>query len=315
MMPYRLSVGFEQEPVTHGLTCQLGSIVGQPVVIGVHLGPPRANRKPVVQVMSFTGRTLAFAKLGTNHLTRTLVRAETSALRWLAGASLTKVDVPNIIYSGRTGEQDLLVLGPVDTRRKPTWLSPAIEGAMLEVSEVAGVTRAHLTRSGFWRALRGRVAGLRGEMGGYLRSSLCELERAHASPPICFASWHGDWTPWNMSTAGGRIVVWDWERFSTNVPSGFDAIHFELQSAIRMPRVEPRDAVCAISERAPELLRPFGVATDEAPWVVAAYLLEIGTRYLSDGQQSAGGRLGDLGTWLTPELSRLVGRLGSGRLP
>ena len=34
------------------------------VVLGMHLGPPRANRKPVLQLLSPQGRTVAYAKIG-----------------------------------------------------------------------------------------------------------------------------------------------------------------------------------------------------------------------------------------------------------
>ncbi len=47
------------------------------------VGPPRSNRKPVLQVTDGSGHVLAFAKVGHNPLTQRLVRQEGDALRAL----------------------------------------------------------------------------------------------------------------------------------------------------------------------------------------------------------------------------------------
>ena len=47
--------------------------------------------------------------------------------------------------------------------------------------------------------------------------------------PVDFGSWHGDWAPWNMGYRDDIVQLWDWERFSSPVPIGFDAIHFAAQ--------------------------------------------------------------------------------------
>jgi hypothetical protein len=43
----------------------------------------------------------------------------------------------------------------------------------------------------------------------------------------------------------------------------------------------------------------------DAPVVAALYLVELGSRYLADGQAEAGARLGTLDGWLLPVLGRL----------
>ena len=61
--------------------------LGRPLhelVVGVHLGPPRANRKPVLAVADRHGTLLAFAKCGVDPLTDRLVAHEAAALRHLA---------------------------------------------------------------------------------------------------------------------------------------------------------------------------------------------------------------------------------------
>ncbi|NUP83056.1 MAG: hypothetical protein HOV96_36545, partial [Nonomuraea sp.] len=57
-------------------------------------------------------------------------------------------------------------------------------------------------------------------------------------------AWHGDLSPWNISpSADGRLLVWDWERYETGVPYGFDAVHHFFQRALR--RMRPAQAARA----------------------------------------------------------------------
>ena len=57
----------------------LRRVLDRDLTVSVHIGPARANRKPVLQLLAPDGTTVGFAKLGTNALTRRLVRAETVA--------------------------------------------------------------------------------------------------------------------------------------------------------------------------------------------------------------------------------------------
>ncbi len=56
----------------------------------VLLGPPRANRKPVVLLTSDRGRLMAVAKFGVNKVTRPLVRHEAVALQAVGDAELVE---------------------------------------------------------------------------------------------------------------------------------------------------------------------------------------------------------------------------------
>jgi hypothetical protein len=67
-----------------GIEEYLAETLGSPVVVAVHLGPPRANRKPVLAVAREDGSLLGFAKLGVDPLSDHLVTNETAALLELA---------------------------------------------------------------------------------------------------------------------------------------------------------------------------------------------------------------------------------------
>ena len=118
-----------------------------------------------------------------------------------------------------------------------------------------------------------------------------------------------------MTTLRGRVMVWDWERFQTGVPVGYDAIHYRLQQAVSQGGVTAQAAAEAAVAGAAQALAPFGIEAAAAPIVATLYLAEIAIRYLHDGQAEAGARLGDVGTWLLPVLLRHARELGSARLP
>jgi len=72
-------------PFSSSIDGYLSEQLGRELAVSVHIGPARANRKPVLQLIGPEGDTFGFGKLGTGPLTRGLVRAETAALETLAG--------------------------------------------------------------------------------------------------------------------------------------------------------------------------------------------------------------------------------------
>ena len=300
--------GPEEQLETH-----LGEIVERSICVGVHLGPPRANRKPILQLVDDHGDTVAFAKLGINDLTRALVTAEVTALRSLESIDFIALTLPRIVHSGRWREAEVLVLSPLDTRAGAESDPAILARAMVELCGSRGLDREILVHSSYWSRLRGRIETLRGPHATALFDAVLSLEACSHELHLGMGAWHGDWTPWNMARRGDRIVLWDWERFGTGVPAGFDALHFELQSTIRRGRLTPADALAALIGEAAVLLAPFEVPSAAVPAVTATYLLEIGTRYLHDGQEEAGSRLGDLSAWMFPHLPMLIDRARSAR--
>jgi hypothetical protein len=290
------------------LVGHLESALRRPLQVSLHLGPPRANRKPVLQLLDPVGEPIGFAKLGINPLTRALVEAEHAALRSLSGIELAVTVVPEVLYHGSWGATDTAVLVQ---SALPVWegrrtIPPAIRlAAMREVAAHAGVQHASPTRTPWWRGLADRVDRIADqEVRTLLR---CALDGPpDGGPALPFGAWHGDWTPWNMTVRRGRALVWDWERFAVGVPVGFDLVHYALQEALWGRDTDLRGATSATTARLPQLLAPFGLTSDQAYRVGALYLVEIATRYLGDGQAAAGARLGRLDRWLLPVLAELT---------
>ncbi|MEU8815109.1 hypothetical protein [Actinoplanes sp. NPDC048796] len=297
-------------PYSQCIDGYLSEALGRELAVSVHIGPARANRKPVLQLLSPDGDTFGFGKLGTGPLTQRLVKAEAAALTALGNSGLTKLTVPRVLHAGEWRGLQVLVQSAL-----PVWLPRAplnqrrLVGAMLDIAGCCGYTTGTLAGSAYWHELRGRLAGVSDRPEGVALASAAELlVRRGGEIGFRYGAWHGDWAPWNMANLADALLVWDWERFATGVPLGFDAVHHELQKRIQSTE-DARDAVEATVKRAGELLAPFGVVPEGREVTALLYLVDLATRYLTDRQAEAGARLGVLGTWLLPVLIRRVEEL------
>jgi hypothetical protein len=120
------------------------------------------------------------------------------------------------------------------------------------------------------------------------------------APTLTYGSWHGDLNPGNLAVVGDRVLVWDWERFESGVPVGFDVLHHDFQESVTVRSQDPEQAARRIIAHAPALLAPLEVASDQAPAVALAYFVWLAVRFLSDRQAEAGASLGDIDRWLVP---------------
>jgi hypothetical protein len=297
-------------PFSSSIDGYLSEQLGRELSVSVHIGPARANRKPVLQLISPDGDTFGFGKLGTGPLTKQLVKAETAALNVLAGTGLTKLTVPQVLHAGEWHGLAALVQSAL-----PVWLPRApltqrrLVAAMLDIAGCCGYTSGPLDGSTYWRELRGRLSAVGDRAEGAGLGSAARLLAEHAGDTVFrYGAWHGDWATWNMANLADALLVWDWERFATGVPMGFDAIHHELQKRIQQTG-DARDAVEQTVRRAGELLAPFGVPIAGREVTALLYLVDLAVRYLTDRQAEAGARLGVLGTWLLPVLIRRVEEL------
>jgi phosphotransferase family enzyme len=283
----------------------LRSVVSPEIRVSMYLGPARANRKPVLQLVTGSGETAGFAKIGISPLTRRLVRAEADALALLSEAGLTTITIPRVLHRGEWQGLDVLVLTalPAWERRRPL-PQGGLAAAMAEVAGVAGLWREPFHSGGYLRQLRARLAAADdGADQAALARALGVLAEEAGDTALTMGAWHGDWAPWNMASTGHGLAVWDWERFTQGVPLGFDALHYWLQAAVGPGHRAPRAAAAGCLDRAAQLLAPFGIPSSEARLTGAVYLAELAIRYLGDRQAQAGARHGDAGTWLIPVLT------------
>jgi hypothetical protein len=312
----RLRTGVPAGGVAAGgatIEAHLAAQLRREVRLSMHLGAARANRKPVLQLLTPGGATIAFAKVAATPLTRQLVREERAALDRIASAGLIALTAPAVLHFGRWAGLDVLVLSALPVWQPRRGLAGGqLATAMAQVAQVAGRTSQPLAASGYWSQLSARLAGAppgRDQLD--LRRLRAELGRQSGDTVLAFGAWHGDWTPWNMASTREGLLVWDWERFALGVPVGFDALHYWLQTAVVSRRDDPAAAAADCVRQAPELLAPLGVGLAAARLTALLYLCELSTRYLVDRQAEAGARLGAPGHWLIPALSTAIARQNS----
>lgn len=288
----------------------LGAVLGHRIEISMHLRATRANRKPVLQLLTPAGDTVGFAKISINALTADLIRAERAALARINAAGLTSLRAPRVLASGAWRGLELLVLSPL-----PIWLRPVparpgqLASAVAELATMAGLRAAPLAAGEYWRRLTARlVRAGDGADQRALREALDLLARRSGDAVLTFGAWHGDWSPWNMANTRDGLLVWDWERFTSCAPYGFDLLHYWLQARVLPGHQDPAAAAAECVERAPALLRPLAVPAESARLVALTYLADLSVRYLVDQQAEAGARLGAPGRWLIPALAAGVER-------
>ena len=314
-------------PRQHGgdsIDAYLTRVLGRPFAISIHVGPARANRKPVLQLLAPDGETVGFVKLGVGTLTRSLVRTETNALSHLGRIGLTNVSVPRILHAGQWRGHEVLVQSALPIwEARATLSTKRLSVAMREVATCLGVQSGQLAADPYWKTLRSRLdvltsrnrpAALRPDGSNPLDEARALIDAADQLVArvgyleLRYGSWHGDWTPWNMATTGSSLLIWDWERFTAGVPLGFDAVHFDFQRLLNRG-VEPDRAIDITLGRTDRLLAPFEVDPEAAKLTGLLYLIDLATRYLEDRQAEAGAALGVLGRWLLPVLTRKVAEL------
>jgi hypothetical protein len=282
------------------------------LVFGVHLGPPRANRKPVLAVADRSGTLLAFVKYGVDPLTDALVAHEAQALTSLnqaaAAGLLTRVVTPRLIGTGRHEGHQFALQSPV-----PTATRPSQDDARLVVDaqrEIAALNPQTSSHEHLVEQIKGRWTVRGASAADPAVQGFAEIATEWAATargiPLTWGSWHGDWRATNMSVTSDGCSVWDWERFGSSVPTGYDALHLFLTRAVTRT-ADLSTVPHAVLTAAPRLLAPFGVSGRvEAELTAVGLLLELAGRYLDDDQVGAGGALGSVGVWLLPQLSRLM---------
>jgi hypothetical protein len=276
------------------LTDHLRRVFGRhDLEMAVILGPPRLNRKPVLQILSSEGEVLGYVKAAWNDLTRGLVRNEARVLADLAGAAQSTFTPPSLVHHGTWGELELLAASPLPHTSRPEE-AQVFDPPMTVISEIAGawgVSEAPLAAHAYWAGVRNRLARRQAALAGEpdaLEPIVAHVEARHGATELRFGAWHGDFTPWNMARLGASrsseatrdtsVFVWDWERCAP-APVGLDLLHFLFQSVCRFQGRNPERAVEICRERTPRLLASLGVPTGAESALWSVYRLELLFRY------------------------------------
>src|SRR5262249_34265414 len=140
-------------------------------------------------------------------------------------------EVPRVLHHGQWSGLEVLLISPLPTERRQVVPAGVRIAAMREVAHLAGTTESPLSSSAFLSRLRDEAERLADRPNGArLLASIETIEQRHGADVVSLGAWHGDWGTWNMGMDGSALKVWDWERFTTDVPVGFDAVHFAAQA-------------------------------------------------------------------------------------
>jgi len=309
------------EPARHeSFEDHLATIFGSTAVFAFGVGPPRANRKPVLHALTPGGRTLGFVKLGTNDVTRALVRAEAEALRMLAsgGREPATFRTPAVVHHGQWRGLEVLVLEDLAAAPPPRGSGrgtgrPGRRGApvaaMRELAELHGTSSSALAESPFWRRVRTTPDAVRHPARSERFARIVSaVESRYGATDLTLGLWHGDWTPWNMAWSGGGVLLWDLERCAAGVPLGFDLAHFEMQRVLQSRgERQARDHTLRLARGERQLPgQATGFAGNDPGAVWAAYLVELARRYSIDCDTPWGAPLVARTTWLLDLLDDLL---------
>jgi len=244
--------------------------------LAIRVGAVRPNGKPVVQVMDSAGEPVGFCKVGWNELTRPLVAGEADALAELGEVpgQLT-FSVPRLLQRGAWQGLELLLVEAISERGRPTGADPPVR-ATGEVADLGGRSRERLAESRWWADVHSRLAAAPHPT---LAADVSRVADRFGSVEMTFGGSHGDWTPWNMSRAGGRLVVWDWERFRHGAPLGLDLVHYSFMVALRRRGQSAGEAAGHVLAGTPPRLEAIGADRGHAALVLMLHQLEMGVRF------------------------------------
>ncbi|WP_432949211.1 hypothetical protein ACQPXM_15815 [Kribbella sp. CA-253562] len=266
----------------------LSGILDTEVVVGLGVGTLRANQKPILQVFDRRGRCVAYVKVGDSRLTAGLVRQEGANLSELGDHNWTLLEIPELLHLGRWNDLELLVISALDTAIRPGsggLLQPPL-APLDELYDRYDEGSAALATTAYWRDLRSTADRIEdaGQRAAY-DEALERIERGRGDDVVRLTAWHGDFAPWNLGFRGGRLQLWDWERFATGVPAGLDRVHYVVHTSTRAAGFS--DQVLDTALTSPYAGHP-ACPPAEQDLLAGLYLASLAARYLIGSQGAQG---------------------------
>jgi hypothetical protein len=269
-----------RRPQHDSVEAHLSQVLGREVVVSLGVGSLRANQKPILQVFEAQGRTVGFVKVGDTPRSAELVRGEGQALQQVGGRPWRRFAAPRLMHLGTWRDLELLVITALPTAARPHLGRVAVPPttAISELSEGFDGGQPRLADSRFLARLSAVCAAVSDDrQRERYGEALAAVGARYGDRPVAMGAWHGDWAPWNMSWRRGRVQLWDWEQFQTDVPLGLDAVHYLVNTRTRREGFTASAVESALDQ---------SLARDDEPTTVSQmrsvlYLAAITGRYLA----------------------------------
>jgi len=219
------------------LKCKWVRMLGKgPVAVALSLGTPDNCRKIAALVFDREATPLAFAKVGCTPQARSLIAHERKTLDVVRTLPLQHATIPMLLGQGTTGPATWLLQSALLTGRPSPVVLQKVHIDFLADFAQATTRVVSFHTNGIWkqlqRILKKPVLPIKSgfEVEKPFISELVRrfqasgTEETTKSWPVSAA--HGDFAPWNMRLAEGKIALFDWEYFLPEAPVGWDLLYF-----------------------------------------------------------------------------------------
>lgn len=202
------------------------------LAFSISFGTPGLHRKPAIQILNRNGEILCYAKVGWNQVTNNLVKHEADILEGFEASLCSSFSVPRVIFSGWWNARFLCIQTAPEGEVKPPPKEMNSQ-YLMAIKELASFHKrsVSLLESAFWPRVLNRIENISNSY--YRRISQDGARKAEGclgNTKLPFHLRHGDFAPWNVKLADGRLFLFDWEYCGREAPAGWDLFHFIVQT-------------------------------------------------------------------------------------
>lgn len=199
--------------------------------------PPQEDRcKTSVLLLDKDEHPVGFAKVALDAHSREALERETMALRYLPSLCIESFVYPSLIAQGCFKDNPYIIYAAIEQAKPgPRGWTTVYQKAWQEMRDKSQHRNLQLDRfldddglSEHWREV---IFHLKSRMPD--KGFLC----------CCV---HGDFAPWNALMMNGRLVLVDWEEFSTSAPYLTDVVYFFIGWLLLCEKRDVREAVKSI---------------------------------------------------------------------
>jgi hypothetical protein len=250
------------------------------------------NSKPTLQLFTSDGTPAGYAKFGWNESTARQVRNEVEAVNRMA-ARVSTLQIPAVAWSSCWRGFDVAVIEPM-AKEARTWHGyvPPPLSVTEEIGQAGETRTCALGDSALVKELLASTeeqpAGTEPALQALFRSAVDGVIARRGEVVLRNGAWHGDWVPWNLATAAGRTIAWDWEHSSSSAPLGFDLLHWHFQIAFIARKQSLVDALDNAKNGGAEDVVTIQGSPAALEACVDLYALELTSRYLRMHAAGAG---------------------------